>query len=85
MKEVNFAATRTLCDERCINIAKLARKHGINKNTMTRYLNGKLDGHSGHGVYGQIENALNMEGLLVLQEPTGTGPKFEYLSHSAIN
>ncbi|QEM66714.1 hypothetical protein FO488_00125 [Geobacter sp. FeAm09] len=67
MKDVDFAATRDRCSDRCINVAKLARKHGINKNTMTRYLHGKLDGTPGQGVYGQIENALEHEGLLVHQ------------------
>jgi transcriptional regulator with XRE-family HTH domain len=69
MKDVDFAATRERCTDRCINVAKLARKHGINKNTLTRYLSGKLDGTPGQGVYGRIETALEAEGLLVFYSP----------------
>lgn len=64
MKEVDFAATRDKCDDRCINVAKLARKHGINKNTLNKYLQGKLDGQPGRGVYGKIEKVLQAEELL---------------------
>jgi transposase-like protein len=68
MKEVDFIATHALCEERCLNVSKLARKHEINKNSMIRYLRGKLEGKPGQGVYGQIEDALKTEGLLVFIE-----------------
>lgn len=67
MEEVDFTATRHKCEDRCINVAKLARKHGINKNTMNKYLQGKLDGQPGQGVYGRIETALQAEELLVFK------------------
>ena len=68
MKEVDFKASRARCDDRCINISKLARKYDVNKNTMTRYLNGKLEGKPDVGEYGKIQNALLRENLLVIVE-----------------
>lgn len=69
MLDVDFPATKDRCKDKCINQAAVARKYDVDKVTLNRLINGKLDGVSGCGEYGKCEAALMSEGLLVLKKP----------------
>ncbi len=66
MLNIDLKATRDRINERCVNLAGVARKYGINPRSMALYMHGKFTGKRGFGVYGRCEAALIDMGLLVV-------------------
>lgn len=74
MLNIDLKATRDRINDRCVNLAGVARKYDINPRSMALYMHGKFTGKRGLGVYGRCEAALIDMGLLVVTVPDDDTP-----------